>query len=108
VADGIIYFGSAEDTNQPNVTPKGSVHAIDALTGTQKWTFTVRGIPTLIAVADEVIYFGDDDRYLFAVSAKEGHEIWKFKASGNIKTPVIMDGRAFKLQALRWNMKWRA
>jgi outer membrane protein assembly factor BamB len=95
VADGIIYFGAAEESIQPNVTPKGSVHAIDALTGTQKWTFKIRGIPTLIAVADEAIYFGDDDRYLFAVSAKEGHELWRFKASADIKTPVIMNGRAF-------------
>src|SRR5262245_12964966 len=34
VADGIIYFGAAEESIQPNVAPKGSVHAIDALTGT--------------------------------------------------------------------------
>jgi len=95
VADGTIYFGGAEDINQPSMTLKGSVHAVDALTGTEKWTLTIKGIPTSTAVADGVIYFGDDDRHLFAVNAKDGQEIWKFTASGNIRTPTIMDGRAF-------------
>lgn len=95
VAEGTIFFGGAEDINQPNMRPRGSVHAVDALTGTQKWMFTVKGRPTPIAVADEVLYFGDDDRHLFAVNAKNGQEIWRFTASGNIRTPAIMDGRAF-------------
>lgn len=95
VAYGLIYFGGAEDANQPNIRPRGGVYAVDALTGTQKWMFAIKGTPTPIAVADEVIYFGDDDRHLFAVNAKDGQEIWKFTASGNIRTPAIMDERAF-------------
>jgi outer membrane protein assembly factor BamB len=95
VADGTVYFGGAEDTDQPNMRLKGSVHAVDALTGTEKWTLTNKGISTSVAVADEVIYFGDGDRHLFAVNAKNGQDIWMFTASGNIRTPAIMDGRAF-------------
>ncbi|MBO0857313.1 MAG: PQQ-binding-like beta-propeller repeat protein [Chloracidobacterium sp.] len=55
----------------------------------------MEGNPTAIAVADEAVYFGDDARSLFAVNAKNGKEIWRFKASDNIWTPAIMDGRAF-------------
>jgi outer membrane protein assembly factor BamB len=102
VANGIIYFGSAElisfvgdEVKYSRKMPKASVHAVDALTGTQKWMFTIKGYPTPIAVADEVIYFGDGDRHLFAVNAKDGQEIWKFTASGNIGPPAIMDERAF-------------
>lgn len=95
VAYGMIYFRGAKDIYQPNMRPKGSLHAVDALTGTEKWTLINRGISTSVAVADAVIYFGDDDRHLCAVNAEDGREIWKFKASGNIRTPAIMDGRAF-------------
>jgi outer membrane protein assembly factor BamB len=102
VADGVIYFGDAKSQYEPSGpyfgssrTIKGNVNAFDAVTGAQKWMFPINGYPTLIAVADEVIYFGDDDRHLFAVSAKDGKAIWKFKASEDISTPAIMDGRAF-------------
>src|SRR5262245_22070544 len=95
VADGTVYFGGAIDTNQPNMSLKSSVHAVDALTGTEKWTLTNKGISTSVAIADEVIYFGDGDRHLVAVNAKNGQDIWMFTASRNIRTPAIMDGRAF-------------
>jgi len=29
------------------------------------------------------------------VNAKDGHEIWKFTTPSNIRTPAILDGRAF-------------
>src|SRR5215475_134137 len=102
VADGVIYFGDAKALYEPSGPYfdnsrkiKGNVHAFDALTGAQKWMFTISGYPTPIAVADEVIYFGDDDHHLFAVNAKDGKQVWKFKASEEIGTPAIMGGRAF-------------
>jgi outer membrane protein assembly factor BamB len=96
IADGMIYFGAARIAfDGPNRLTKGSVNAVDALTGTQKWMFTVNASPRPIAVADGVIYFGDDDRHLFAVNAKDGQEIWQFKASDNVRIPAIMEGRAF-------------
>jgi len=101
VADGMIYFGSAKFIIEPIVGPfdntkrRGGVSAVDALTGKQKWMFTVNGSPTPIAVAEGVIYFGDDDHHLFAVNAKDGREIWQFKASDNVRTPAIMEGRVF-------------
>jgi outer membrane protein assembly factor BamB len=102
VADGMIYFGGAKIIHEPwgpyfanSGKIKGSVHAVDALTGTEKWMITVNGGLTPIAVADGAIYFGDGEHHLFAVNVKDGKEIWKIKASRNIKTPAIMDGRAF-------------
>jgi eukaryotic-like serine/threonine-protein kinase len=96
VADGMIYFGAAQTAyDGPNRMTKGSVNAVDALTGAQKWMFTIDGSPRPIAVADGVIYFGADDRHLFAVNAKDGKEIWRFKASDNVRIPVIMEGRVF-------------
>jgi outer membrane protein assembly factor BamB len=96
VTDGTIYFGGAEYAHPATKPkPKGGVHAVDALTGAEKWVFTIKGISTPIAVADEVVYFGDYDRHLFAVNAKTGKEVWKFTASYNIKTPALMGGRVF-------------
>jgi len=102
VADGLVYFGGSKIIYEPSgpyfynsEKIKGSLHAVDALTGTQKWIFTINGFPTPVAVADGVIYFGDQDRHLFALNAKDGKEIWRFKASDNIVIPAIMDGRVF-------------
>jgi outer membrane protein assembly factor BamB len=95
VAYGMIYFGGQVYSDRQKIRENGNVYAVDANTGKQKWRFSIEGSPTPIAVADEVIYFGDDARHLFAVNAKDGKEIWKFKASEDIGTPAIMDGRAF-------------
>ena len=102
VAYGMVYLGSAEEIHYvgeevkySRKIPKASVQAVDALTGAQKWMVAIKGYPTQIAVIDEVVYFGDEDRHLFAVNAKDGQEVWRFTASGNIGTPAIMNGRAF-------------
>jgi len=102
VANGMVYLGSAErihyigeEVNYSRKIPKASVHAVDALTGAQKWIVAIKGYPTSIAIADEVVYFGDEDKHLFAVNAKDGREVWRFTASDNISTPAIMNGRAF-------------
>jgi len=105
VAHGMIYFGGVERyyyERRPSVPvgaslnhPQGGVYAVDALTGTQKWMITIEGDPTPIAVADEVVYFGDFAHNLFAVNAKDGKKIWKFTASDRIRRVGIMDDRAF-------------
>src|SRR5262249_46920758 len=101
VAYGMVYFGGAVDPYQEETVPfggnlpPGGVYAFDALTGIQKWMFTIKGRPTPIAVADEVIYFGDGEHNLFAVNAKDGQKVWKFTASDHIMRLGIMDGRAF-------------
>jgi outer membrane protein assembly factor BamB len=102
VAYGMVYLGSAErlsyvgeEVKYSRKIPKASVQAVDAMTGAQKWMVAIKGYPTQIAVIDEVVYFGDEDRHLFAVNAKDGQEVWRFTASGNIGTPAIMNGRAF-------------
>jgi eukaryotic-like serine/threonine-protein kinase len=102
VANGMLYLGSVEqiyyvgeEVNFGRRRPKASVYAVDALTGAQKWMFAIKGYPTPIAVADEDVYFGDEDKHLFAVNAKDGREVWRFTASGNIGTPAIMNGRVF-------------
>src|SRR5262249_16054469 len=104
VAYGMIYFGGSERYYERNPSvpfgirvdlPQGGVYGVDALTGTQKWMFTIKGDPTPIAVADQVIYFRDGEHNLFAVNAKDGKKIWKFTASDNILRLGIMDGRVF-------------
>src|SRR5262249_5091764 len=95
VSNGMIYFGGDVDFNHQNIRINGSVFAVDAMTGKQKWRIEIEGSPTAIAIADEIIYFGDDAHHLFAVNAKNGKEVWKFTASDNIRTPAIMDGAAF-------------
>jgi|GEM_PF-2878087 len=104
VAYGMLYFGGDEGYYERHSMtpagimvelPQGVVYAVDALNGAQKWMFKIKGGPTPMAVADEVIYFGDGEHNLFAVNAKDGKKIWKFTASDRIRRVGIMDDRAF-------------
>jgi eukaryotic-like serine/threonine-protein kinase len=90
VVDGVVYFGGAEA-----IGSNANMHAVDALTGTSKWMFPVKGHPTPAAVAKDAVYFGDGDRNFFAVNTKTGQEIWSFKALEYVRTLTIMDGRVF-------------
>jgi outer membrane protein assembly factor BamB len=92
VVDGVIYFGGSEDSSK-----SGSVQAADALTGDIKWMFKLKAHPSLMALEDDALCFGEG-RNIIALSAKTGEEIWKFQAVDYIRTPVglvIMNGRVF-------------
>jgi outer membrane protein assembly factor BamB len=37
-----------------------------------------------LAVKDDVVYFGSEDRYFYAIDAETGKEIWRFKSGAEI------------------------
>jgi outer membrane protein assembly factor BamB len=72
IAGRTVYFLStrAKDTIPFITKPisEGFLYAVDAQTGRDKWKFEVEALFAYEpAIADEVIYFGGEDGYLYAV-----------------------------------------
>ncbi|MBG86480.1 MAG: hypothetical protein CMO80_06210 [Verrucomicrobiales bacterium] len=69
IADGRVYLGSSVD---------GKLHALDAKTGRQLWSFPTRApirfAPTYF---DGRIYATSDDGFLYCLDAVSGAEMWK-------------------------------
>jgi outer membrane protein assembly factor BamB len=68
VVDGVVYVGSAD----------GRVYALDAASGSRRWTFQtgdrIRATP---ALAEGVVYIGSWDGYLYALDAATGALVWR-------------------------------
>jgi len=87
VAEGLVHIGSAD----------GSLYAVDAQTGKEKWRFTtearVRSSP---AVAEGIVYIGSWDGNIYAVDAQTGQEKWRFDTNGTYRpvqpSPTIDHG----------------
>ena len=67
VADGLVFWGDHDGT------PKDStvlIHAVDALTGTEVWNYTIegtwKGVLSSPAITDGVMYIGAGDGNLYA------------------------------------------
>lgn len=73
VADGLVYFGSADE----------NLYAVDAESGAQKWKFEAKGrVVSSPAVSDGVVFFGAYNGSFYAVDAVTGKQRWNFKTGG--------------------------
>ncbi len=87
VADGVVYFGSDDN----------SVYALDAATGSMLWSFEtgdiVRSTPT---VAGGAVYVGSDDNHVYALDAATGEESWSYDTGDSAQySPVVSDGLVY-------------
>lgn len=80
---------------------RGIVYAIDRQSGEGHWTFDTGSflsrypIRSSITVADDTLYFGDDQS-LYAVTAASGDERWRYNANrGCASTPTVADGTVY-------------
>ncbi|MCD4701114.1 MAG: PQQ-binding-like beta-propeller repeat protein [Candidatus Aegiribacteria sp.] len=65
--DGVLYFGCND----------GNLRAVDALSGSVKWTFgTACGICGEPAVDSETVYFGGQDGVIYALDRYSGNKRW--------------------------------
>lgn len=104
VANGIVYFGSADNHlyardamtgakiwtfnagsgigSPPTIVngviyfTAGNVYALDATTGAMIWTFTGVSGDSPLAVANGMLYFGSISGKLYALDANTGKKIW--------------------------------
>jgi outer membrane protein assembly factor BamB len=75
------------------------LHALDAETGKERWSFATGGLDTAPAVADGTVYAGGADRdetsgTLYAIDAKSGREVWHHQTPCALSdsSPVVVDG----------------
>jgi outer membrane protein assembly factor BamB len=97
VVDGIVYVGSTPSVGSTN---PGNLSALSATTGAPVWaepfyTFGY-GIHSGTAVADGVVYFGDDRGVLWAVNAYTGAQNWYYETGANIySSPAVANDRLY-------------
>jgi outer membrane protein assembly factor BamB/flagellar biosynthesis chaperone FliJ len=92
VAGDTLYFGSSAD---------GKVYALDAASGTERWSFFTGG-PVRLAptVAKGRVYVGSDDGFIYCLGAKDGKLAWRFQAAPSDQR-VLGSGRMISLWPLR-------
>ena len=84
IAGGRVYVG----------TLGGVLHALDAETGRDAWTFRAGG-PVLhtCAAADGTVFFGCADGKVYAVAAADGTKVWEFATPQAVwNAPAVHDG----------------
>jgi outer membrane protein assembly factor BamB len=89
VAGGVVYVKAWDN----------KLHALNAETGDELWSFETGGLDTAPAVVDGVVYAGGADRdetsgTLYAIDAATGHEIWHHDTVYALSdsSPVVVDG----------------
>jgi outer membrane protein assembly factor BamB len=110
VADGLVYIGARD----------GSLYAIDAATGKQKWRVDHGGswVITSPAVWNGKVFLGSSDaRFVQAVDAKSGRELWRVPMPASVwsspsiagSTLYVADtgGSVFALDPETGKTRWR-
>ena len=85
--NGMVLVGSAN----------GTLYAIDAKTGSEKWRFDTAGrIRSTPRVHQNRVFFGSWDHHVYALDATNGKQIWRFDTGGIVQaTPAFGDGRVY-------------
>jgi outer membrane protein assembly factor BamB len=73
----------------------GSLYALDAASGSQRWQFhagdTIPGTP---AAGGDRIFFGSFDGHVYSLDASSGEELWRFDTGAPVvSSPLVHDGR---------------
>lgn len=117
ISDGILYLTEGSSVSEPvnAQSAKTTIHALDIVKKTVKWSFDARGIFDTPAISDGMLFAGSNKDFLYAIDLDTGKEKWRFKAAAH--APVVRDGVVYfsdyyKLYAvdaktglLKWNKK---
>lgn len=101
VVDGTVYVGSngrtvGDDSDQEY--GEGSIYAIDAETGTERWKFPTDGsVQSSPAVLNGTVFVGSDDGNVYALDADTGNLRWKFNTTDKAvsSSPAVVDGTVY-------------
>jgi outer membrane protein assembly factor BamB len=83
VVNGVVYFGTYD----------GIVHAVNASTTYQLWSYTGATFFSSPAVANGVVYIGSLNDSVYALNASTGEKLWSY-ATGNavFSSPAVANG----------------
>ena len=117
IADNTIYFLDGEIMSRSdNVV----CHAVDPLTGVEKWRFTATSEwasfnPSSLAVSDGIVFAGIGNN-LYAIDMRTGKERWQFITKGTVySSPAVANGvvyfgsydnNLYAVEALSGKEKW--
>jgi alcohol dehydrogenase (cytochrome c) len=84
----------------PVERPTGALKALDALTGTEKWSFPYFSNPNggALSTAGGVVFAGDSDGNFIVLDAKTGHDLWHVQLGAAIYSTAVtfeLDGRQY-------------
>ncbi|MFC1634268.1 PQQ-binding-like beta-propeller repeat protein [Planctomycetota bacterium] len=75
VSGGLVFYGSSSDC---------AVHALDAVTGHEKWTYFTDGpVRFAPAVWKDRVFVVSDDGYLYCIAVRDGELLWKKRGGPN-------------------------
>ena len=77
----------------------GSLIAVDARTGDEKWRFKTKRPCSSPRVAGATVYTRCDDHYLYALDPATGALNWKLDTKGRGATPLIANGVLYSLSS---------
>lgn len=62
-----------------------------------RWNFKTGGsVVSSPSIADDIAYFGSQDKHIYAVDAKDGRLIWKFATEARISSsPAVVNGKVY-------------
>ncbi len=123
ITDGYDITAPVVDGNTVYVGNTEQLTALDASDGTPRWSVAAdlggdeSEFPTTPAVADGVVYFGDDNACQFrAVNATTGNSLWSYHLCSAIDGPPAVvddivyfganDGRVYALDATTGDTVW--
>jgi outer membrane protein assembly factor BamB len=98
VMNGVVYVGSGStdqvDLSRDPTKDAGIIFALDAKTGTERWSFSTPGIVlSSPAISGNMVFFGSWDGGVYALNAESGQECWHFPTSSTVlSSPAVADG----------------
>ena len=91
IASGVVFVGAFDDY----------LHAIDLVTGTEKWKLKTGAIKVPVGVHGGAVYAGNIDGALYCVDAATGKERWKYMADAEVSSGVNFTDRQCARSALK-------
>jgi len=93
VVDGNVFFSTVGKANVFCLDAQGNGDG----TTDMKWIKTIQGYSySSPCVANDKVYVGSDDEYLYCFDTDTGNEIWKFKTGGAVRsTPSFAYGNIY-------------
>jgi len=93
VANGLVYVGDW----------RGKVYALDARTGSERWSFQTGGkVKGALALAGGRLFVGSYDHHVYALDARTGAVVWRASAQDRVggrgnfySTPAVAYGRVY-------------
>jgi outer membrane protein assembly factor BamB len=113
IANGVIFALSGD----------GVLHALDAATGAERWTFATGGTYNAAPVAfpavdGGIVYVGAPTGTLFALDAETGTRRWTVTVGGSLTTPLLVydglvyagsaDGNLYAFEGKTGEERWRS